>query len=299
MNRQPIVGPYGGGNNYVKSVCSHAKENGFEVVHKFEPNLDAILLIDPRYDELGISVKEIIKYKELFPKTKVIHRVNECDARKGTHGMNEMLYVCSEVSDLSIFISNWLKDHHIGSGRWKCNNVKMIYNGVDLDIYKPNKKIENGKTNIVVHHWSDNIYKNEFTSNMDQFIGQNSDRFTFTYIGRAPKQMSLKNTQIIGPLYGKELGEELGKYGVYISSSLYDPGPNHITEALACKLPTYISKKGGGGVEMVGEDHVYSSFEEVEKILLENKHSPNEKSIQINNWDVVIKKYFDAIKELL
>jgi hypothetical protein len=32
-------------------------------------------------------------------------------------------------------------------------------------------------------------------------------------------------------MFGKELGDELGKYDVYASASRFDPGPNHIIES--------------------------------------------------------------------
>ena len=147
INRKPVSGPWGGGNLFVSSFCEYMDNLGHQVVHTLDSDLDMIFLQDPRYSDLGISINEIAAYKRSFPSVKVVHRVNECDARKGTSGMDELLRDCSRISDHTIFVSNWIRDYHINKG-WHAA-ASVLYNGVDDQVFKPGNKIDNNKINIV------------------------------------------------------------------------------------------------------------------------------------------------------
>lgn len=132
INRKPVDGPWGGGNHFIKAIFRNAKNNNVDLTTSLETDIDAILVIDPRYDELRISISEILQYKRRNPKTKIIHRINECDMRKGDHEKNDpLLRATSQASDVSIFISHWLLDHHHVDGKWECKDSRVILNGTD------------------------------------------------------------------------------------------------------------------------------------------------------------------------
>ena len=273
INRKPVEGPWGGGNLFVKALHKYLSTVGHEIVHQFSDNIDVIFIQDPRYSDLGISINEIVEYKQYRPSVKIIHRVNECDARKGTAEMDQLLRASSQYTDHTIFVSEWMRKYHLSRG-WNCHDTSVIYNGVDKQhFFKSDQKINNEKVNIVTHHWANNRMKGfDIYEALDKFVGRNHD-FTFTYVGR--ELGTFRNTQIISPLYEEKLGKELSKYDVYISGSLFDPGPNHILESLACELPTYVINNGGGAVEFAGEDHSFSSAEELISILTAKKFSKN------------------------
>lgn len=294
MNRKPVSGPWGGGNHFVKAIDTFAKDHGYEIVYSFDKHPDAVILVDPRYDGLGISANEVYSYKMKNPNVKILHRINECDARKGTKDIDLLLKSCAEkMDDAIVHISQWLLDYH----GWKHQNERVVYNGTNLEHFFPeDNKLSSDNIRIVVHHWSDNIMKNKFTHNIDEFVGQNPG-YEFTYIGRAPK--GLENTKVIPPLVGKQIGDELKKHDVYITSTLFDPAPNSTTEALACGLPVYGYKNSGGVCEMIGEDHVYNSWEELEKILKSKDFSKNENSIEIKSWEETAGMYFSILDDLL
>jgi hypothetical protein len=278
INRKPVDGPWGGGNLFVKSFHEHFSKNN-KVVHQLEEDIDIIFMQDPRPGNTGISINEIVNYKNYFPNSKIVHRVNECDARKNTQGVDDMLRKCSEFTDMTIFVSNWMKNYHIKKG-WVCKNNQVLVNGV-LKEFNKNKKINNGKVNIVTHHWSDNYLKGfDIYDKLDQFVNENKS-FTFTYIGR--ERGTFCNTKIIKPLHDKDLMEELSKYDIYISASRYDPGPNHILESLACEIPTYVHEDGGGCVEFAGKDHVFCNFKKLIEILESKQYVNN--SIETYNWN--------------
>ena len=293
LNRKPIEGPWGGGNLLVSAICKYFTEAGVKVVHEFEPGIDAIFMQDPRPGNTGISVNPIISWKIKNPRVKILHRVNECDARKGTSGLDQFLSECSRYTDCTIFVSNWMKDYHTEKG-WSCNNNSVIYNGVDLDHFKKNDRINNGKINIVTHHWSSNRMKGfDVYEAVDRFIKDNDD-FTFTYIGR--ELGTFKNTNIVPPLFGEELGRELSKYDLYISGSLWDPGPNHILESIACQIPTYVTSKGGGAVEFAGKDHTFENMDQLFRIIRSRSYVNN--SLSVSSWRQCANYYLDILRQL-
>ena len=293
VNRTPVNGPWGGGNLLVRSLYEILPKMGATVVSKFEDDIDIIFMQDPRYGDTGISINEIAAYKKFRNKAKIIHRVNECDARKGTHDVDQLLSECSKHTDHTVFVSNWMKEYHIKKS-WNCSETSVIYNGVNNDHFSEGKKIKNGKVNIVTHHWSNNRMKGfDIYDKIDEFVGQNSD-FTFTYIGR--ENGTFKNTSVIEPLFGKDLGTRLSEYDVYISGSLFDPGPNHILESISCKIPTYVHHQGGGCIEFAGKSHVYRSFEDLKNILQLKKYERN--SFKTHDWNECMRQYFNLFKSL-
>lgn len=284
INRKPVDGPWGGGNHFVKAFCDYLPFLGHEVHHSFVPDLDFIFIMDPRYDNLGISINEIVRYKNQFPNVKLIQRINECDARKGTNDVDNLLQNCSKFIDSTLFVSHWMKDYHL-KRKWFCKDNKVLINGVS-DHYTEREKIKNKKINIVTHHWSDNYLKGfDIYDKIDEFISENKD-YTFTYIGR--ERGTFKNSKVISPLFGEELAEELGRYDVYVSASRFDPGPNHILESLACNIPTYSFFEGGGACEFTGKDHVYKSFKELKDILLKREFKKNK--ISVKSWKECIEE---------
>ena len=294
FNRKPIDGPWGGGNLLVQALCSYAKSHGINIVYEFEAGIDAILMLDPRPNELGIGVEQIYSHSKAF-NVPVIHRVNECDARKGTTDVDKMLQECSKISKTTVFVSEWMKNYHANLG-WFCSDQKVIYNGVDHEHFKPTEKLANGKINIVAHHWSDN-YKKGFDvyEDLDRWVARNPD-FTFTYIGR--ERGTFKNTTVIAPIHGKTLGHKLGSFDVYVSASRYDPGPNHIIEAVACDLPTYTILNGGGACEFAGPDGVYKNFEElVKKLEAKNFEAAKPYDGWPITWESCAARFFDVIKK--
>jgi glycosyltransferase involved in cell wall biosynthesis len=190
-----------------------------------------------------------------------------------------------------VFLSHWLKDYYTEKDI-KCKKSHVILNGVDRNIYKPRQKFNNGKVNIVTHHWSNNQLKGfDIYEQLDEFVGKNSDKYSFTYIGR--DRFTFKNTNVIRPMFGEKLGEELGKYDVYISASRFDPGPNHILESLACKIPTYVHNAGGGCVEFAGKEFSFSTLEQfISKISESSKM--NDCSV-LRSWEDCVKQYCDLL----
>lgn len=281
INRQFRNSPYGGGNQFVLNwfkffeMQEKAGNKNHELCMPNDPQAspDVMLIVGLDNDGTGVSVDQALMYKmTLNPNVKIVVRINENDARKGTSDVDDKLIKLSGMIDGTIFVSKWLHDYFMKLG-WKCRTNTIIHNGVDVEIFKSAAKLNNGKVNILAHHWSNNFLKGfDIYDKLDEFVKYNKE-FTFTYIGR--ERGTFKNTTVLQPLHGKKLGEELAKYDVYISASRFDPGPNHVLESLSCELPTYVHKDGGGCIEFAGSDHVYKSWDELEALLLSKKFVQN------------------------
>lgn len=322
INRRVVKGPWGGGNMFVKAYHDFgAKSHDVEVLinENGSINPEVILLAGLENEYPDISAEQAIMYKAYIkPDCQIVLRINECDARKGTDFIDEKLVAVSHHVDGVVFVSEWLKDYFTEKhgtnmkgwgqrkGTWGCANNTVIYNGVDHEWFKSQPKLNNGKVNIVAHHWSDNRMKGadayEF---LDMLVGEHPDKFTFTYIGR--HQCDFKHTNVMKPLSGKRLGEELGKYDVYVSGTRWDPGPNHILEALACMMPTYVHKDGGGAVEFAGVPASFETLNQLRDLLLETHKRVNQdvenrfhllpyNAIVPSTWQECVKKYNDFLE---
>lgn len=292
-----VRGAWGGGNLWVKAAYEELKSLGHEICAPRDPRAtpDVVFLAGLDSDQGTISFEQAVMYKMYSrPDAKLILRVNENDARKATKGVDDLWVHASKFVDGTVFVSNWLMDYFQERG-WSCPNNTVIYNGVDRSVFKPAPALENGKRNIVAHHWSDNYMKGfDIYEKIDEFVGQHPD-FTFTYIGRA--RGKFRNTKVVGPLHGQELGDELGKYDVYVSASRFDPGPNHILEALACDLPTFVHKDGGGCVEFAGVDHSYEDWDGLQSLLTGTAWQHNN-AIKLPSWSDCIKRYADFAESI-
>jgi glycosyltransferase involved in cell wall biosynthesis len=157
------------------------------------------------------------------------------------------------------------------------------------------EKIRNEKVNIVTHHWSNNFLKGfDIYEKLDDMI-LHDNKFTFTYIGR--HRNTFKNTKIIQPLLGQELLKELKKYDVYVTASRYDPGPNHVIEAVACNLPIFVHKDGGGAVEFgksKNNENIFENYDDLYKMLNDSKYYKSKNNFV--DWEVCLLKLNEIIK---
>lgn len=300
VNRQPIRDrAMGGGMHFINAFCDVARIRGHAVTHHLSDAVDAVIVVDPRPTDDGMpSALDIKLWKRTHPGKRVLHRVNECDAKRGGIGtMDEYLRFTSKFSDVTVFVSDWMALHHFDRG-WYCPDTRVIVNGVDSTVFRPCPPSErlsarNGKINVVTAHWSDNVNKGQaIYEKLDAFVHENNDRFTYTFIGRTKAQ--LPHSQRIAPLIPFQLGLELARYDVCINASMHDPGPNSTLESIACGLPTYVHVLGGGSVDFAGTDHVFSNHLDVEKLLSTGWFVPNT-AIKLTDWETCIDGYLEAL----
>ena len=101
-----------------------------------------ILLTEPRRYNHAASFNHIDIYKYIKytnNQTIVVNRINECDQRKNTKGLNNYLINVSNIADHTIFISDWLKKLFINSG-FEDRKNSVIRNGANNEFFNFNNK---------------------------------------------------------------------------------------------------------------------------------------------------------------
>ena len=247
-------GPWGGGNLFVKNLAEYLRSKGHKVCFDlYSDDLDLILLTDPRKtsSSSAFTHKEIINYKKYINNdVLVVHRINECDERKNTNFVNKYLMYANTYSDYTVFVSSWIKNLYKEQGL-NVENSSVILAGADKEIFNSDGFIPwdgKSKVKIVTHHWGANWNKGfDIYKQLDEIIEKESfsKKIEFSYIGNLPKKFQFKNTNVISPLSGKDLSDELKKHHIYLTASLNEPSGNHHIEGAQCGLPLLFINSGG------------------------------------------------------
>lgn len=322
VNRDVVEGPWGGGNHFLKAFNTFSGDFGIEITDT-ALNCDAVLVMGHSRDSRCFGFRDAVELSvKTHGRVKIISRINENDARKGTTGVDQQMREMCINSSGTIFVSNWLKDYMYNAWitqliiegqsllmkllKLKHDSSVVVHNGVDKEVFRRRLNLriyDCHRLRIVAHHWSDNFKKGaDFYSFLDEYCDTHHE-YLFHYIGRPPVEFKGRNTRLTPPKSGNELGEALSSdeaENVYISASRHDPGPNHVTEALATGLETYVHVDGGGCVEFAGTDHTFSTTDDLLKIL-ERKmigvNRPN--SFVPTDWRDCIEKYCSYIEQVV
>jgi hypothetical protein len=254
LNSKFFITPYGGGMQFANYIKKFLEDKGNTVINHLNDNdIDIILHINPFPFLMKSSVFSFFDayaYKLKHPKTVIVHRINECDERKGTTYMNHLQIKTARYSDFIVFISSWLQMLYEKMGMKLNANYKVILNGADETIFHLNEKPKNnitGKMKIVTHHWGGGYFKgHDIYQKLDNMLEDHElmENFEFTYIGNLPENVNYKNSKIIKPINGKALSDELKKHDLYLTASRNEPAGMHHIEGALCGLPILYINSG-------------------------------------------------------
>ncbi len=246
--------PWGGGNQFVELLDKRLARNGYHPVYELQDGVAAILIIGVRAagsDAFGINA--IRAFKEQNPGVPCIHRINECDKRKGTDGVDETLRHVNDVADFTVFVSHWLRDYF--SERWfdHASPHAVIENGADPDIFFPTRRSSDkpDRLRLVTHHWSRNWMKGfEEYREIDRLIADGAlQGVSLTVIGRWPEEIKWRSARLLGPTRGRRLARLLRAHDAYVTASRWEPFGMHYVEGVMCGLPLVYHRDGGGTSE--------------------------------------------------
>lgn len=273
-------GPFGGGNQFGKYLSEFLQNHGHQIFFDLnDDNLDIILLTDPRssIQSVAFDPLQIMRYVHTInPSVLLVQRINECDERKGTHGLNQLLSVANAIMDHTIFISSWLEQLHRAQNRFT-QNSSIIKNGADRSVftYQQKQLPTNRKIRLVTHHWSANRQKGwDVYSHLNRLLRQDEfgSKFEFHYIGNVPKKESTDQIQIHRPCGGKELASLLQSGDIYLTASVNEPAGMHHIEGALCGLPLLYRNSGalpeyceGYGIRFDGVQDFQESLETLVK----------------------------------
>ncbi|MCR4313751.1 MAG: hypothetical protein NUV84_00700 [Candidatus Uhrbacteria bacterium] len=269
-------GAFGGGNQFGKLLTRFLRQHGHDVFFDLaQPALDLVLMTDPRtsLQSVAFGPIQIMRYvHDINPSVLLVHRINECDERKGTKTLNRFLSTANDIMDHTIFISSWLEQLHVKQHPFT-KSRSVILNGADRSIfsYQKHRLPSDRKIRLVTHHWSGNWNKGwDVYTHLDHLLATTKlgERLTFTYIGNVPARASLQAIQVIPPKSGSELARELHQHDLYITASLHEPAGMHHIEAALCGLPLLYRVSGalpeychGYGVPFENSSDVERSLE--------------------------------------
>jgi hypothetical protein len=247
-------GPSGGGSGFLESLIQSFQSNNHEVYFDLNnKDLDLILILDPRWNHQNASFnsRNVVRYlKKVNKNVIVVHRINECDERKGTKFMNKKLRAINYIADSTIYVGSWLKDLNLRSGNSRTDFDKVILNGSNIDVFNSESFLPwagDGPLKLVTHHWSNNRMKGfDIYQRLDELLSKDFwvKKFSFTYIGNLPKGLMFRNIIHVPPLDGLELAREISKHHGYITASINEPGGNHQNEGALCGLPLLYRDSG-------------------------------------------------------
>ncbi len=268
-------GPWGGGNQFARALTDALEAAGHQVCFGLDAReIDLILLTEVRGRSPAASFNAgtILRYLQFRnPKALVVHRINECDERKGTRNMNRLLSRANYVADHTVFIASWLRKLPV----WREQRPSsVILNGGDTDCFTPSKKHgwqSETPLKIVTHHWGGNRLKGaDVYEKLDSLLSSPEwrERIEFTYVGNLPSGCALPNSRHLKPLSGKALAEELASHHVYLTGSINEPAGMHHVEGALCGLPLIYRNSGalpeycnGFGIEFSGPEDLPSALE--------------------------------------
>jgi glycosyltransferase involved in cell wall biosynthesis len=256
INLRPPRESWGGAGFFVLQLEKGLRERGLTVGYDLSKGTDLIVLMDPRDDleNRAFGMREIRDYLKAHPETPVLHRINECDARKNTAFMDRLLAEASETASYTVFISEWLRDYH--AARWfdRSRPHACIYNGADPRVFHPlGRTFYDGSRplRLVTHHWSDNPLKGfDVYARIDAMIASGELKDTeFRVIGRWPQTIAWKAARLFPPCHDRKLASLLRQCDVYVTASRWEPCGMHHVEGAQCGLPLLYHEDGGGIVE--------------------------------------------------
>ena len=252
----PTRSPWGGASPFVLQFEAIMQRRGWRVQYSLQPMPDVVLVIDPRMDhpKKKFGLEELRVFRKAHPKVPILHRINECDQRKGTNDIDELLCQTSELADYTVFIAEWLRDYFASKWFDISRPHSCIYNGADPAFYHPfgTKLPTPGEPlRIVTHHWSDNPLKGfDVYEKLDSQIADGKlPGFVLRVIGRWPKSIAWKSAELFGPLTGRPLADKLRECQIYLTASRWEPCGMHHVEGAQCGLPLVYHEDGGGIVE--------------------------------------------------
>lgn len=216
--------------------------------------MDVIVLVDPREAKnKPFGPAEIEACRRANARVRVLHRINECDQRKGTDFMDRMLADANGLADHTVFISTWLRDYH--AARWFDTKRphSVIYNGADDRIFFPARRAGGvpDPFRVVTHHWSYHPLKGfDVYRQVDEALAAGRlPGFEFWVIGRWPEDLAWRAARTFPPASGRPLADLLRQSHGYLTASRWEPCGMHHVEGAQCGLPLACHRDGGGIVE--------------------------------------------------
>jgi hypothetical protein len=277
IGMRPYAGPWGGGNRFVTALSEALSALGHDVVFELgDRDIDILLIMDPRKRSPNVTFTAggALHYVTARnPNAIVVHRINECDERKGERFINDRLVRANYVADVTVFVGEWLSRLPVWQRHLR-EPWYVIRNGADPRLFNAAGFVPwsgSEPLRLVTHHWGYHKFKGfDVYAAIDDLLDDEawSLRLAFTYVGNLPKGFSFRNVRHLAALNGEPLADELRSHHGYVTGSIGEPGGNHQHEAALCGLPLIYRNSGcmpeycdGFGISFDGPGDFVPAFE--------------------------------------
>jgi hypothetical protein len=320
LGMQPYDGPWGGGNRFVAALNEGLKDAGHEVVHQLTgSDIDVALMIDPRVRSPNVTFGPGALFRHVSlrsPKTIAVHRINECDERKGgRHLINAKLVRANYAADATAFVGAWLKELPVWRQNLRPPNF-VVRNGADTATFNAmGYRPWDGKEplRLVTHHWGYDPNKGfDIYRLLDDMLDAEEWRsqIAFSYVGNLPRGFAFRNVRYVAPLNGQRLAAELRSHHAYVTGSINEPGGNHQNEGALCGLPLLYRRSGclpeyceGYGIEFSGPgdfpDQLQSLFKNYDALAPRMGSYPHTAARMVSEWIALFEHLVERREELV
>jgi glycosyltransferase involved in cell wall biosynthesis len=299
---EPLDGPWGGGNQFLKAIKSMFTSQG---IHVPIEEADAIL-VNSHHFASSQNLQRLFRELRKNPKAALIHRMDGPVTliRQQDDGTDSFIFKFNEFfADGTIFQSQWCYENCVKLGFQSSKPYTLIFNAPDPNLFfpAPDQKEalpRDNKIKLVATSWSPNPNKGFTTYKwMDENLDW--DKYQMTFVGNSP--ISFTNIQHVPPLDSQSLGRILREHDIFVTASQADPCSNSLIEALHCGLPA-LALRDGGHPEIIAEAGLtYTNKEDIPMLL--DRISKNlydyKKNISMPNIEQISHKYIEFIEEVV
>ena len=239
------VGPWGGGNQFLKALRVFLVARGAYAESAYEAN---VILFNGHQ-----QFEEAVRLRQKRPDAIFVHRMDGILSTQNSHRLQHdhlIHLINARIADATIFQSKWSRNLSVRLGMTVKELETVIPNAADPSVfYPPARILPSTRTRLIATNWSFNQKKG---FDLYRFLDRELDfsRFEMTFVGNSP--VTFERLLQIAPVSSVELGFLLRRHDVFITGSEDDACSNSLTEALACGLPA-AALCSGGHPELVGE----------------------------------------------
>jgi glycosyltransferase involved in cell wall biosynthesis len=257
-------GPWGGGNQFLRALAKDLSRKGHQISFYPGPENEVVLinshnagagrLLYPAELAQVRQTRASNYWSRIFPKEfwllwkrkgpAIVHRLDGAPQiiRGSISTADDLVPQLNNLTDYTIFQSLYCVESFNSLGV-RPKKTAVIYNGVDPDIFFPDKnnKPERRQLCLAASSWSSNPRKGFKT------LAQVSKlpNVKINFLGRWPDSIPSENVVLLGPKPSEGVAEVLREADGMIHAAENEPCSNAVLEGLACGLPILYLDSGG------------------------------------------------------
>ena len=290
--------PQGGRYTFFVNFLSYLENNCITYTKDFEDDYGILFV-----NSWVIPYETIRSIKGACPHVRVVQRVDGSARDYGRlDDADDRQARVNMLADLTIFQSEYSKYSTTEKFKVIQQDGPIIYNPVDIQMFRPNgpKMPIKGKLKVCNASFSTNPKKGTWKIGI---LARQNPEVTFVLCGRYPNLPDLPNIQMLGHLDRPEMAAAMRSCDLFLHLAENDPCPNVVLEALASGLPVLYADSGGTP-ELVGEcgltitvDNFRQRLETALKQHDELSRAARKRVVEHFSPDRIFPQYLEAIAQ--